>query len=233
MFQYIAAILVGFVFWSVFFWYWGAGDDCKHSTYSLSTMTHPLYCTRLDVPATRTDWQTEWENYTPAPALLSNINDTSEFKNPLGRTGLYGKGLLPSDGPNRMNVLVLLSFSVGENDTPHVLVHRKLNNLPCYFPEVDAHFFDKNIRTIFRKDSDCNQTLNCREVLFDEQDIQHYMNTDSAWVQLKTYLCLCDDEVEFKRSKLYTWEPLDPLKSGRCHVFSNYVCVLNVPERRF
>ena len=42
------------------------------------------------------------------------------------------------------------------------------------------------------------------------------MNTDSAWVQLKTYLCLCDDEVEFKRSKLYTWEPLDSVHSHVC-----------------
>ena len=160
------------------------------------------YSPRSEV--TQRDWWHPQPGYRPPMALGRADVSTTEHINPMGRTGLEGRGIMPAHGDNVCTMPFVLRYN---NDLPYVLlIDGKLpgwrrfvrNRESCYDTLLKNVFIDADNTRVFFEGP--QYTLACAA-------LDSCLNTDNAWMSVDVYLVLLEDYIRTRDSEC-TWVPL-------------------------
>jgi len=192
-------------------------------------MTLPNYkptILNLDVKEElETDWNVSGKNasYDGHYAV-----EKSYPRNPLGRTGIFGRGHLPRYGPNFKSIPILTRFQVPEEapklDTPlEVLVefpdpaNKRYYVLPELDSKADEPLTSEFIKVLFSHISSTNASARIqlkkilrRGILIKRGAVDSDLNTDNAWVEVFIASYHDDEElalrgVQFQADSKYGW----------------------------
>ncbi|XP_063677465.1 transient receptor potential cation channel subfamily M member-like 2 isoform X3 [Bolinopsis microptera] len=149
-------------------------------------------------------------------------------RNPLGRTGIFGRGHLPRYGPNFKSIPILTRFKVPEEapklDTPlEVLVefpdpaNKRYYDLPELDSKADEPLTSGFIKELFSHISSTNASARIqlkkilrRGILIKRGAVDSDLNTDNAWVEVFIASYHDDEElalrgVQFQADSKYGW----------------------------
>ncbi|KAG1658468.1 ADP-ribose pyrophosphatase, mitochondrial [Nymphon striatum] len=92
---------------------------------------------RFQVPDDKVSWKVSWSEYNPvkytAQHILKQPWADPEIGNPVGRTGISGRGLLGRWGPNHAADPIVTRYSMWKRDADGNIIKDEISNTPLMF----------------------------------------------------------------------------------------------------
>lgn len=162
----------------------------------------PAYAPRARV--TQRDWWSPQAGYLPPPAVGRTDYAATAHPNPLGRTGLTGRGIMPAHGPNISCMPFVLRYT---DDVPYVMLVD--GRLPGWrrFVQTREACFDALMTKVFVHPDSASTFFEGPRYTLATGVLDSCLNTDHAWLSADVFLVLLEDYIQ-TFSSACSWVPL-------------------------